>query len=202
MKPVSGNREIVFQKLGLDPKRKTILVMGGSQGAKALNDLVIQALRYWEVVKDSWQFVHLTGKGEKELVELNYRREGFLVKVIEFCGEMGELYRITDLAISRSGAASLSELAAWQIPSFLIPFPFAAKNHQVLNAQIFEASGAAIVKEQSDLTPEILANAIKNLLENDSQLQRMRAACETIAILDGDKRVAECVENLVGKKAE
>lgn len=201
VKPISGDRSIILQKLGLHSNRKTILIMGGSQGAKALNELVVQALRYWKEVKELWQFVHLTGSGEKELVELNYRREGLSVKAVEFCGEMEDIYGVTDLAVSRSGAASLSELAAWEIPSFLIPFPFAAGNHQVLNAQIFTDAGAAIMREQSDLTPEKLAREIKNLLENDLLMKRMAENCKAIAILDGAQRVAERVEALAKEKA-
>ena len=202
VKPKVADRNMIFQKLGLDPARKTILVMGGSQGAKALNELVIQALCHWDGMKESWQFIHLTGRGEKELVEINYRREDFKVKAMEFCSEMDEVYQITDLAISRSGAASLTELAAWGIASVLIPFPFAAGNHQVLNAKIFEEAGAATMMEQSCLTSEKLAVKIKKLLENDLTLKRMRDNCRALAVLDGDQRVADQVEALVKNKLE
>lgn len=200
VKPKFADRLMIFQKLGLDPTRKTLLIMGGSQGAKALNELVIQALRYWNGKKDSWQFIHLTGHGEKELVEMNYRREGFKIKAMEFCSEMDKIYQITNLAISRSGAASLTELAAWEIASVLIPFPFAAGNHQVLNAKIFEEVGAAVMMEQSHLTPEKLAIKIQKILEDDLLLKGMRDHCRTFAVLDGDQRVAEQVEALVENK--
>ncbi|MBX7158164.1 MAG: undecaprenyldiphospho-muramoylpentapeptide beta-N-acetylglucosaminyltransferase [Verrucomicrobiae bacterium] len=200
VKPKLGDRIETLKKLGLSPEKKTILVMGGSQGAKALNELVVQAMRYWEGLQSRWQFIHLTGKGERELVELNYRREGFQAQVMEFCGEMAEIYRVTDLAISRSGAASLSELTAWEIPSVLIPFPFAAGNHQFFNAQVFEKAGAALMEEQDSLTPEILGQKIKILLEDEEQRQRMHEACRKVAIEDGAERVADAVMRAIEEK--
>jgi UDP-N-acetylglucosamine--N-acetylmuramyl-(pentapeptide) pyrophosphoryl-undecaprenol N-acetylglucosamine transferase len=200
VKPHHKDRTTSLQRLGLSSEKKTILVMGGSQGAKALNEMVIQALRHWEGFQLRWQFIHLTGKGERELVEINYRRENFQAKVLEFCGEMSDIYSVADLAISRSGAASLCELAAWEIPSILIPFPYAAGNHQFFNAEIFEKAGAAWLGDQASLTSERLGEKVKELLGNEIRLQQMQEACRRIAIQDGAERVAEAVTRAIKEK--
>src|SRR5207302_5606157 len=123
--------------------RKTLLVMGGSQGAHGINEAVVKALPLLKNLP--LQIIHLTGAQDEQPVSANYRRESFPAHAAAFCHRMEEAYSAADLAISRSGAASLAELSHFGLPSLLIPYPHAAENHQALNAEIFVRNGAATI---------------------------------------------------------
>src|SRR6267142_1763970 len=123
------------QKLGLREDLPTLLVMGGSQGASGINQAVIKSLP--SLHDTQIQVIHLAGTREERLVADNYQREKIPAHVAAFHHAMEEVYSAADLAIARSGAASLAELAAFSLPAILIPYPFAADNHQTRNAEIF-----------------------------------------------------------------
>src|SRR5205809_5081294 len=116
------------------------------------------------------QVIHLTGARDEKLVADNYRRAKLPAFVAAFHHRMEELYSAADFAIARSGAASLAELAAFALPAILIPFPYAADDHQTKNAEIFVRAGAALLLKESDLTAESLAQKIRELIENPNQL--------------------------------
>jgi len=180
--------------LGLDPARKTLLVMGGSQGAHGINEAVIKSMPAWETRMDQWQFVHLTGPEDFAIVEYNYRREKFRAVVREFCHDMGPIYAATDLAISRSGAGTLAELGHAGVPSILVPYPHAAENHQFFNAAILEKAGAALLVGQDQIADGRLAREVSRLAEDADALEAMRKACRAFAPVDAAKNVADAVE--------
>jgi UDP-N-acetylglucosamine--N-acetylmuramyl-(pentapeptide) pyrophosphoryl-undecaprenol N-acetylglucosamine transferase len=185
-------RERALETFGLQEGRKTLLVMGGSQGAHGINEAVIKALQ--QIRELPIQVIHLAGTQDEQLVGANYRREGVPAYVSGFCHQMENAYSAADFAIARSGAASVSELSHFGIPSLLIPFPQAADNHQALNAEIFEKAGAAAVLNQADITAETLAEKVRWFIAEPARLGKMSEACLRLAPRDAARRVVEAME--------
>ena len=188
------------QQLGLEPGRQTVLVMGGSQGAHAINEAVACALPWLEERAAAIQFVHLSGDADRESVREGYDKSGLAAKVMGFSEHMELAYSAADLVIARSGAASLTEIAAFGLPSILIPYPHAADNHQWHNARIFERAGAAQIVEQVRLSGahvergERLADAIRRLLDDRPRLRRMGEAARLLAVPDAADRIVDLLE--------
>jgi len=160
--------------LGLEPNRPTVLVMGGSQGASGLNNLILSALPM--LAGRNWQWLHLTGANDFEKVGQAYAARGFQAVVKPFLGEMDLALGAATVGVSRAGASSLAEIAAMRLPSLLVPFPAAADNHQFFNARAFEATGAARVLEQKDATPEKVVAMLLELVENPAARSKIQTA--------------------------
>jgi UDP-N-acetylglucosamine--N-acetylmuramyl-(pentapeptide) pyrophosphoryl-undecaprenol N-acetylglucosamine transferase len=155
--------------LGLAPDRPVVLVIGGSQGASAVNDIVLSALPGITAKAPSLQFLHLAGAKDVAKVQAGYAASGCKAIVRPFLTEMELALGAATLAISRAGASSLAELAAMQVPSILIPYPTAVDNHQFYNADAFVRSGAAVRIEQAEASGERIAAAVLDLLENHAR---------------------------------
>ena len=184
-------REVALEAFGLQEGRKTLLVMGGSQGAHGINEALIKAL---PLIKElPLQVIHLAGLQDEQPVLANYRREGIPAYVSGFCHQMENAYSAADFAIARSGAASVSELSHFGIPSLLIPFPQAADDHQALNAKIFEKAGAASVLSQEETTAETLAEKVRWFLAEPGRLSTMSDCCLRLAPRDAARRVVEAI---------
>ena len=160
--------------LGLEPNRPTILVVGGSQGASGINEMILSALPL--LAGRDWQWLHLAGTNDFEKVKQAYATRGFKAVVKPFLAEMDLALGAATAAVSRAGASSLAELAAMRLPSLLVPFPAAAGNHQFFNARAFETTGAARLLEQKDATPEKVAALLRELVENETARKAMQAA--------------------------
>jgi UDP-N-acetylglucosamine--N-acetylmuramyl-(pentapeptide) pyrophosphoryl-undecaprenol N-acetylglucosamine transferase len=160
----------------LDSNRPTILVMGGSQGASGINDLILSALPLLGNRTSAWQWLHLTGPGDVEKVEQAYAARGFKAVVKPFLAEMDLALGAATIAVSRAGASSLAEIAAVRLPSLLVPYPAAADNHQFYNARAFEATGAARLLEQKNATPEKVAARLCELIEGAAARAKIQAA--------------------------
>jgi UDP-N-acetylglucosamine--N-acetylmuramyl-(pentapeptide) pyrophosphoryl-undecaprenol N-acetylglucosamine transferase len=141
------------------------LVMGGSQGASGINDLVLQSLPLFASRTPDWQWVHLTGPGDTEKVTQAYAAAGLQAVVQPFFARMEWALGGATVAICRAGASSLAELAAMRVPAVLIPYPAATDNHQFHNARAFEATGAARLLEQSAATPAMLMQLLRDMIE-------------------------------------
>ncbi len=152
--------------LGLDPDRPTILVMGGSQGASGLNEMVLSALPL--LAQKNWQWLHLTGANDFEKVKASYATRKVKAVVKPFLAEMDWALGAATASVSRSGASSLAEIAALRLPSLLVPYPAAADNHQFFNARAFENTGAARLLEQKKSAPETVAALVTGLVEDAS----------------------------------
>jgi len=160
--------------LGLDPAKPVLLIVGGSQGAAGINELVIKALPELAAAFPDLQILHLTGEKEFEQVRSAYAAQKCHAVVRPFLTEMELAMAAATLAVSRAGGSSLAELAAMRLPAILIPYPFATDNHQFYNARALADVGAAWVMEQRDTTPEKLAIVIKKLLSDPAILGRMK----------------------------
>jgi UDP-N-acetylglucosamine--N-acetylmuramyl-(pentapeptide) pyrophosphoryl-undecaprenol N-acetylglucosamine transferase len=184
-----GAARIAF---GLDPECPTLLVMGGSQGASGINQLLFRTAPFLK--ETPVQIIHLTGERDDNLAAINYQREGIAARVSPFHHRMEEAYSAADLVISRAGAASLSELSQFSLPSILIPFPFAADLHQHRNAEAFRDAGAAEFLEESSADPESLALLIKNLLCDENRRERMSVAASSVLPRGAAGLVADVLE--------
>jgi len=164
--------------LGLQPQRDTLLVVGGSQGASAVNQLVVRCLADLRASLPDIQFLHLTGPKDHEKIAAAYREAGAMAVVRPFLTEMELAMGAATVAVSRAGASSLAELAAMRLPSVLLPYPTAADNHQFHNACAFVDSGAALMLEQRATSGEQLATLVLSLLNDSPARATMAKALE------------------------
>ena len=190
---LEADRDISRAELGLDEK-PLILSMGGSLGAKAINEAML------EVISNRWQannctFMHATGKDCKDFPERLAEKGADLntknIIVRDYINDMHRCLAAADLVICRAGASSLSEFQALGKPSILIPYPFATENHQFHNAKALADKGAAIVIEEKDLTSAKLMQQIDTLLESPGKLDAMGRAAKSMAVTDAQARIVE-----------
>jgi UDP-N-acetylglucosamine--N-acetylmuramyl-(pentapeptide) pyrophosphoryl-undecaprenol N-acetylglucosamine transferase len=149
----------------------TVGIMGGSQGAHAINLAVIQALPLLK--HHGYYYIHQTGPADLEMVQDAYRRHGIMGNVQSFFQDMMVCYQQADLMICRSGATTVAEITATGKPAILIPFPYASDNHQEFNADYLVQSQAAEVILESGLTGAVLAERLRCLAENPEMLHQM-----------------------------
>ncbi len=156
------NAQEARRQLGLDPDCFTLLVFGGSQGAKALNSLMLALLPLLKSAQISVQLIHLAGKkGPVQEIADACAAQGITAHVREFEERMDIAWSAADVAICRAGAATLSELIHFAVPAILIPFPYAADQHQLKNARFIEKGvQGAVVMEESSLSPETVKNTL------------------------------------------
>jgi UDP-N-acetylglucosamine--N-acetylmuramyl-(pentapeptide) pyrophosphoryl-undecaprenol N-acetylglucosamine transferase len=196
----AGKVADAHERLGLRLEWLTVLVMGGSQGAHAINETMAAALPWLEEWRERTQFLHLSGPRDETLVRDAYEKNGFEAKVMSFCNHMELAYSAADLVVARSGAATLTEIAAFGLPAVLIPFPQAAGDHQLHNARVFERAGAATVIEESQLAGlhtmagERLAGSIGGLFHDNAQRSRMANAAHSLGVTDAVERIAALLE--------
>lgn len=186
-----------FFKLAKD--KKTLLIMGGSQGARGVNRVVGMALDQFE--KIGIQVLHIAGPTDYEEVRDVYAKHPMLPQhVAAFCHRMDLAYRAADLAIARSGASSLAELGLFGTPALLVPYPFAAEDHQTKNAEIYDQAGAAKMIRESEINATNLTDIVRDLLiTNPGKAEAMGKAARKMAVPDAAERIAKL---LVEKVAE
>ncbi|MDZ8262168.1 undecaprenyldiphospho-muramoylpentapeptide beta-N-acetylglucosaminyltransferase [Nostoc sp. ChiQUE01b] len=177
--------------LGIPDGVPLIVVFGGSQGAIAINKLVRESAKAWF---DAGAYVvHLTGDRDPEADSLKHPQ----YIALPFYNNMAALLQRATLAISRSGAGSLTELAVCGTPAILIPYPFAAEDHQSYNADVFTSSGAALTLKQSELTTEVLQSHVLNLLQSPQELAKMGEKAHAIAVPDSAEKLAQLVREVI-----
>lgn len=159
----------------------SLLVLGGSQGAHALNERMVQAMAILHKAGIRVQLRHQTGSADAAMVLAGYEQAGVEAAVHPFIEDMAAAYGVADLVVSRAGATSLAELAVMGLPAILVPYPYAADDHQATNAAYYVQGGGAKVFKEKDLSPELLAQQIQNLLEAPQQLVRMAEAMRVLA---------------------
>lgn len=177
--------------LGLDPSRPVMLVMGGSQGASAINELIISALPLFVKSAPELQWFHLAGFSDVEKVKRAYAAAGISAKVEAFSEEIHLALEAATVAVSRAGASSLAELATTLLPSVLIPYPAAADNHQFHNAQTLAASGAACLLEQGTASAKALFDLAQPLLKDPAVRRKMQDALRTWQMPRAAGRIAD-----------
>src|SRR6266511_1260964 len=186
--------------LGLEANSPVLLVMGGSQGARAVNHLVSQSLPLFSAQLPGLQFLHLTGAGDFEKIRAAYAAHRLKAMVSPFLSEMELALGAATAAVSRAGASSLAELAAMRVPAVLVPYPAAADNHQLCNAKALGNSGAAQVLAQSEATPEKLVGLVKDLVAGETTCEAMRAALKQWHRPDAAERIAAQILGVIVKE--
>ena len=189
---VSIDRAEALASFGLSPDKKTLLVMGGSQGARGVNEAMTGALS--ELDPKAIQIIHLTGKDDEVTVREAYEKTAFSHHVAPFCDRMGEALTSADIVISRSGASSMSELAHFGIPSILIPYPHAAEDHQTFNAKPFAEAGAAVLCPQGDLKAAELARLIRQDFLDLEKYEAMQRKMHSFSSDDANIKICDIME--------
>jgi UDP-N-acetylglucosamine--N-acetylmuramyl-(pentapeptide) pyrophosphoryl-undecaprenol N-acetylglucosamine transferase len=201
---VSGNpvrREIEDcpkAEVGRSPLR-SLLVMGGSQGAHSINRAMVEALGPLESMRRQLRIVHQTGERDFQWVREAYDQHGMDAEVTPYLSNMPEAYSVADLAICRAGATTLAELTACGRPAVLIPFPFAAHGHQEANARVLERAGAAVMIRDAELTGPVLASKIHALLTDPMGLHEMSRNSRALGRPGAAKKIVESCLDLIGR---
>jgi UDP-N-acetylglucosamine--N-acetylmuramyl-(pentapeptide) pyrophosphoryl-undecaprenol N-acetylglucosamine transferase len=190
------------EALGLNPSRPVVLVMGGSQGASAINKLVVQSLPSLARSNPEWQWIHLTGAVDCDAVKPAYASLNLTAVVRTFMTEMDLALGAATAAISRAGASSLAELAAMRLPAILLPYPKAVDNHQFFNARAFEQSGAARLLLQPTATAEELGRQLRQIVEDSAARQRMEQALVQWDAPAAADQIATAILKALGKDTQ
>lgn len=180
---------------GLDPEKKTFMVMGGSQGAHRINELVASGLAQFSAA--GIQVLHISGPSDYESIKPFYDKNPDAGVLLDFCSDVQFAYAASDLAICRSGASSLTEIAHYELPSVLIPYPFAADDHQTRNAEIFSGPGAAQLWTQGELSEENFATKTVELMNDEVKMAEMKKVMKELAIPDASDRVCDVILSAV-----
>jgi len=184
---IRAERAAARQALHLTGQKKVLLVMGGSQGARSINQVVIDSLP--SIDGERWELFHLIGPrdfGGRELPERPFYHP------LAYLYNVGDLLAAADLVISRAGASAIAEFTVRGLPMVLVPYPYAADNHQELNAAAVESAGAALVVKNEKLTP---ASFISALADAESELPAMAAAARRLGRPEAAKLIAERILN-------
>jgi len=199
---LTGNplrEELLIEKKPDDKgnKKITILVVGGSQGARAINKAFVAAL---EILKNKGEdplSIHQTGETDYSQVVEAYRQRGLKGDIMPFIQDMAEAYHLADIVVSRAGATTVSELAALGKPSILIPYPHAANRHQEINARMLVQAGGAEMMLQEDLSGEGLAGILMKYMNNRRDLREMGAQAQKMGQGDAAKDIVNQLVDMI-----
>lgn len=204
---ISGNADEARRVFDLEKNIKTVLILGGSQGSQKINDTVLTIL---PSLVENYNVVHQCGK-------LNYKetsqRAQVILKDYPFAkryhsvpflieSDLGNISKITDLVVSRAGAGAIFEIAAWGLPSILIPLDNSAADHQRKNAYIYVKKGAAAIIEEKNLKPHIFLSEIEKFLHNEEKMEEMKRAARNFAKIDAAEKIARELMNMALKHAQ
>ncbi len=176
-----GDRHKAREEFGLERDRMTVLILGGSQGARSINRAAVGAVRQLLHDRKELQFVIQTGRRDAGFVRGRLSRYRARVCVRPFIQQMGDAYDLADLVVARAGAMTLTEITVCGKPSILVPFPHATHNHQEANARAMVDMGAAEMILDRDLTPEHLAQTILKFVDTPGILREMSMGVLTLA---------------------
>lgn len=180
---INAQRAAAREALHINGPKKVLLIMGGSQGARRINQAVFDSLS--SINGERWEIFHLIGPrdfGARELPAYPFYHP------LAFLYNVGEVLAAADLVVSRAGASAIAEFTARGLPMILIPYPYAAERHQELNAAVVEKAGAALVVKNEKLTP---AGFISILADAESELSSMASAASRLARPEAAKLIAE-----------
>jgi UDP-N-acetylglucosamine--N-acetylmuramyl-(pentapeptide) pyrophosphoryl-undecaprenol N-acetylglucosamine transferase len=192
----AGDARAARARLDLDPEAFTVLIFGGSQGARRLNQAMQEALPALAAERAGLQFVHATGASDLADVRRAYQASRVSARVEPFFEEMALAYQAADFAICRAGAGTLFELAAMGIPALLVPYPYAANDHQRLNGETAVRAGAAwMLLDQFCDGPRLVAS-VRAAREKPDQLAEMGRRARTLARPDAADRIVDLLERV------
>ncbi|MEZ5428423.1 MAG: undecaprenyldiphospho-muramoylpentapeptide beta-N-acetylglucosaminyltransferase [Pyrinomonadaceae bacterium] len=182
-----------------DPEEFSVLIFGGSQGARGINLAMVDALKHLGDFKDKLRIKHQTGQFDFEKVKAGYAENGWEeADVAVYISEMVAEFAKADLIVSRAGATTCAEVAAAGKAAIMIPLPTAADDHQRNNAEAFQAAGAGVMILQKDLTGEVLAEKIKGFINAPEKITAMEQAAKKLAKSDAAGATVDLIEKLAG----
>lgn len=211
----NDNQENIKQTLGLNTEFKTLLVLGGSQGAQAVNNLILDAL---PEALQKYEIIHQVGVNNyiniqrevavifREIVkDTECEKRYHLIPLLEHkdaitIDSLGYVMKACDLIISRAGSGSIFETAIFKKPSIMIPLPWASRDHQSLNALNFSKYKACVVLEQSNLKPNLLLDTVDSILNSQEKIEMMQQGCEKFAKKDAGINIARIILKELVKK--
>ncbi len=196
---VTGNpiRREFFDAQRVPHERRRLLIFGGSQGSHILNETMTGALLFLARLKGRLDIVHQTGPRELERVRAGYKASAFPdARVVPYLDPMVDEIAAADLVVSRAGAMTIGELAAVGRAAILVPFAAATNNHQELNARVVEQAGGAIVITEAQLSPERLALAIGEVINDPDRAARMGASARALAAPEATKNIVDLLESI------
>ena len=183
------SREDAARRFGLDPAKRTLLVTGGSQGARRLNEIAAEAATR---LPENIQILHIAGPAnEPQVAAALAERPG--AKVLGFCDAMQAALAVADLVVARSGASFLTEVSNVGLPSILVPYPYAADDHQTANAGVYADADAGVLVQERDLDAGKLVTLVRSILENPERHSAMAASARSLAIPDAAQRVRDAM---------
>lgn len=185
--------------LGLEGKRKTLLVCGGSRGARTINQAMIEAYELFRPC--DLQIIHITGKLEfdkvsQEVASLKKESDKVSYQCHPYIGEIGLVYAVSELILARAGATTIAEICAWGLPAILVPYPYSTGAHQRENAQMLEREGVALVIENDKLDGKILYEEVTRLLDNPRALHVMGKKAKNLSRPSAAEELAKVVTKL------
>jgi UDP-N-acetylglucosamine--N-acetylmuramyl-(pentapeptide) pyrophosphoryl-undecaprenol N-acetylglucosamine transferase len=176
---------------------RRLLVFGGSQGSRVLNDAMTGALLFLAKLKDRLDIVHQTGPKDVERVRQAYDASAFAnARVVAYLDPIADEIAAADLVVSRAGAMTVGELSAIGRAAIFVPFAAATNNHQELNARVVERAGGGVVITESELTPERLASVISEIASDTDRSARMGAAAKALAVPDATRKIVDLLEKI------
>jgi len=197
-------REQAARMMGLDARKTTLLVLGGSQGATAINELVMQTIGALAPAAGALQVVHQTGSRDFERVRRFYEENRPVTawKVAPFFTDMAAVYGVSDVAFARAGATTLAELALAGIGALLVPYPYATDDHQWANAKLWQEAGAAFALRQSEATAAKVLELLRSLVCDVACRSRMAEAATALARPDAARAAADRIVGSLFKKRQ
>ncbi len=204
---LTGNpvrREILdaaFKKKTGHGDQTTILVLGGSQGARRVNELVLAAMKILQAEGNTLRIIHQTGTTDEETIRKGYEQSGMEADVASFFSDMADVYGRADLVVSRAGATTLAELAVVGLPALLIPYPFAADDHQTTNAEYYVAGAGVAMVQEKELDGDGLAAEIRRLVSNPGELEKMGGAMRRMGRPEATERMVDVCIQLVNHRS-
>jgi UDP-N-acetylglucosamine--N-acetylmuramyl-(pentapeptide) pyrophosphoryl-undecaprenol N-acetylglucosamine transferase len=190
---LGGDRRQALADFGLQESKPTVFVFGGSRGAHRINEAALEAMRRLKG-RVEVQFVVQTGRDDYEWARGEVEKEQLPARVLPFINQIQQAYAAADLVVCRSGAMTLAEIAACGTPAILVPYPYAAYNHQVVNAENLVERGAASLVLDRELSGERLAREIARLISDRQLLRRMSANARLFARPDSAERLVRSLE--------
>jgi UDP-N-acetylglucosamine--N-acetylmuramyl-(pentapeptide) pyrophosphoryl-undecaprenol N-acetylglucosamine transferase len=178
--------------------RQRLLIFGGSQGSRVINDAMTGALLFLSKMKDRLDIVHQTGPNELQKVQQAYKTAGAFpdARVIAYLDPIVDEIAAADFVIARAGAMTIGELAAIGRGAIYIPFAAATNNHQELNARVVERAGGGLVITEAELTPERLGHAIEEIIGDPEKVRRMGDAARKLAAPDASRKIVDSIESI------
>lgn len=183
--------------MGLNPKKKTVLISGGSRGARPINDAFIAMINEYEAA--DFEVVFVTGAihYDKIIAEIESFDELKNVKILPFIADMPKFLVNIDLFVGRSGATFLSEITSLGVASILIPSPYVAENHQEFNARSITDHGGGVLILERDLSAQKLYNEIKRILADEQLVKNMQSETKKLGLPDASDRIIKVIEDLL-----